>query len=155
MSLITRLVLSLFGKDQVVVEELVSKLLVLAIMFVVVWILGFLGVGFLLWAFYLFLATKFIAWQAALITGVSAFVLIGLLAIALSVIRGYVIRPKKSSGTEPAHHDMTEAVDLIRSHPLESGVLAMALGFTSSSSPEFKSVLSDIVWVLKEESVSK
>lgn len=111
-----------------------------------------IGLGFVVWSLYLYLATMVSPYWAALISGLGAVVLALVVVIAVLYLTGYFGRRRKAASK---HRDAQptaayDPVDLVQRYPLESGLTAAIAGFIVGSSADSPRTLTQFLTLLKE-----
>ena len=149
---ILRVVSLLFKADTGALKTVLTRFLVFLAILALACILAFIGLGFLVWSSYLYLAVVLSPFLAALITGAGAIVLGVLLVLAAGLITGSIKRRKRrSSVSDLLNSDELEgASEFIQEYPLESGLTAAVLGFLAGSSPDARKSIADLIVELRD-----
>jgi len=132
-------------------RTMLTRLIIFAAALFLSTILIIIGLGFLVWSSFLYLNTVLNPYVAALISGLIAIVLAGVVFVIVSALT-------KGSGDKKSKEDQDKApkfVDtskVVEEYPLESGLMAMAAGFIAGSSPESKKVLTELFVTLSKNS---
>ncbi|KAB2835117.1 MAG: hypothetical protein F9K51_00745 [Candidatus Dadabacteria bacterium] len=111
-----------------------------------------IGLGFVVWSLYLYLATMLSPYWAALISGAGAVVLALVVVVAVLYLTGY-FGGRRKAASKPRDAQPAAAydpVDLVQRYPLESGLTAAIAGFIVGSSPDSPRTLTQFLTLLKE-----
>ena len=130
-------------------RAVITRLIIFASALFISSILIIIGLGFLVWSSYLYLNTTLTPCVAALISGLIAIVVAGLLFVILSSLTKGA-GDKKSVATESESSKFVDASQIIEDYPLESGLMAMAAGFIAGSSPDSRKVLTELFVTLSQ-----
>jgi membrane protein implicated in regulation of membrane protease activity len=132
-------------------RTILTRLIIFAAVLFLSCILIVIGLGFLVWSSYLYFATILNPYVAALISGLIAILLAGALVLIVSLLTKSpgAKEQKKSSGDKSRFGDVSE---IINEYPLESGLMAMAVGFIAGSSPDSRKVLTELFISLNQSS---
>lgn len=128
------------------------KLALIIIALGVSFALIFVGFGFVIWAFYLYLSSFLQAHIAALVTG--AVILLAAVALVVGT-KLLIVRPrkrKKQAAPEAAESGArAEVLSLVHDYTAETFLVALAAGFLIGISTTFRKVLTvAIVWLFTE-----
>jgi len=146
-----RLIALYFSPGKEYLRALIIRLFIFLLILCVSFSVFVIGLGFTVWASYLYLAADFSPPVAALLSAS-----IAVLIACLLVLLGYLIissaskREKtESGGTSSAI--LSDAANLVDQYPLQSSLAAVVLGFISGSSPESRKALSEILVLLNSD----
>lgn len=133
-------------------KSAVSRIIILLAVFLIALVIAFMGLGFLLWSSYLYLATIFSPFVAALITGGGAILLGVVIVLIAGAATGSARKPRKEEplGNFISSEDLGTASEFINEHPLESGLSAAVLGFIAGSSPDVRHTITELLIELRQ-----
>ncbi len=130
---------------------MLTRLIIFAAALFLSTILIIIGLGFLVWSSFLYLNTVLNPYVAALISGLIAIVLAGVVFVIVSALtKGS--GDKKSKENQDKAPKFVDTSKVVEEYPLESGLMAMAAGFIAGSSPESKKVLTELFVTLSKNS---
>jgi len=133
------------------VKAVITRLIIFAAALFLSTILIIIGLGFLVWSSFLYLSTVLNPYVAALISGLIAIVLAGVVFVIVSALtKGS--SEKKTAETKNSGPKFVDTSKVVEEYPLESGLMAMAAGFIAGSSPESKKVLTELFVTLSKNS---
>ncbi|MGH7792026.1 MAG: hypothetical protein ACREOB_06880 [Thermodesulfobacteriota bacterium] len=142
----------LLARDSKSYRAFLVKLILVVIVLGVGFALIFAGFAFIIWGFYLYLASSLQAHIAALVTGV----VILLVAVALVVgTKLLIVRPRKRKKQTPPEAAESgaraEVLSLVHDYTAETFLVALAAGFLVGISTTLRKVLTvAIVWLFTE-----
>lgn len=132
-------------------KTVITRLIIFAAALFLSTILVIIGLGFLVWSSFLYLTTVFNPYVAALMSGLIAILLAGVVFLIVSALtKGS--SEKKTAETEDSGPNFVDTSKVINEYPLESGLLAMAAGFIAGSSPDSKKALTELFVTLSQNS---
>lgn len=136
------------------VRGFLLRVVVLLSVLIICSVTAALGLGFLVWALYLYLSTHFEPYTAALLSGGAAVVLSVLLVAAAVYFTGMYKRKRKAAVYAAASPvtdglDVDGALNIIKQHPLEAGLTAAIAGFLAGSSPDARKNLAEFALLFK------
>ncbi|MGB3365630.1 MAG: hypothetical protein WBB48_12720 [Thermodesulfobacteriota bacterium] len=132
-------------------KTVITRLIIFAAALFLSTILVIIGLGFLVWSSFLYLTTVFNPYVAALMSGLIAILLAGVVFLIVSALtKGS--SEKKTAETEDSGPNFVDTSKVINEYPLESGLMAMAAGFIAGSSPDSKKALTELFVTLSQNS---
>jgi hypothetical protein len=148
----------LMAGDSKLYRSVLVKLIWIILALGVSFALIFVGLGFIIWAFYLYLTSFLQAHIAALITGLVILLIVAALLFGMKLLTVYV--PGKSKKRAAVHGTesgaIAEGLSLVRDYPGETLLAALAAGLLVGVSSAVRKVLTvAIVWLLTENSSKK
>ncbi len=112
-----------------------------------VWALMLAGLGFIVWAFYLYLTTFLSLPIAALISGLILLLIAGFLILSTRLLITRLMSQKKPGAP---------FFSWLRHYPKEAALAAVTAGFLAGVSSELRKELAEsIVWLLKQNTSEK
>jgi hypothetical protein len=128
------------------------KLLLVVIVLGVGFALIFAGFAFIIWGFYLYLASSLQAHIAAFITGLVILSVAVALLVGTKLLTAHPRKRKKQAAPEGAESGaIAEGLSLVRDYPGETLLAALAAGFLVGISTTLRKVLTvAIVWLFTE-----
>jgi hypothetical protein len=131
---------------------MILRLLVLFIVLCVASVIAVLGLGFVVWSLYLYLAKFLNPYVAALISGGAAIAVAIVLVLITGLATGYIKGGGRAAfKPEPGAPGFAcDPVELINRYPLESGLTAAIVGFIVGSSADAPGTLTELLILLKE-----
>ncbi len=113
----------------------------------VVWVLMLAGLGFIIWAFYLYLITFLSLPIAALLSGLMVLLVAGGLILSARQLITCLMSQKKP---------VAPFVSWLRHYPREAALAAVAAGFLVGVSSELRKELAEcVIWLLKQNTPEK
>lgn len=151
---ILRVLSFLFKAETAALKTVLARFLVFLVILTISCVLALIGLGFLVWSSYLYLATFLAPFHAALITGAGAIILGVILVLAAGLITGTIKRSKRSRTVSDFLNsdELGGASEFINEYPLESGLTAAVLGFLAGSSPDARQTIADLLVELRQDS---
>lgn len=149
---VLRILSLLFRSKAEEAKSAVTRLIAFLVIFTVACIIAVMGLAFLLWSSYLYLATIFSPFIAALITGGGA-ILLGVIIVMIgAALIGGEKKEKKQASADNffGSEDLGTASEFINDHPLESGLSAAVLGFIAGSSPDVRQTITQLLIEIKQ-----
>lgn len=149
---ILRIILSSIKPDYGELRSVIFRAIVVLLALCVSSLVALIGLGFIVWSLYLYLATMLSPYWAALISGAGAVVLAIVVVFVVLYLTGYFGRIGKGR-TKPREAQAGAACDpmeLVYKYPLESGLTAAIVGFIVGSSADAPRTLAEFLALLKE-----
>lgn len=149
---ILRIILSSIKPDYRELRSVFFRALVVLFALCVSSTVALIGLGFVVWSLYLYLATMLSPYWAALISGAGAVALALVVVVVVLYLTGYFGRSGKA-GSKPREAQRAAAYDpmeLVHRYPLESGLTAAIVGFIVGSSADSPRTLTEFLTLLKE-----
>ncbi|MEX0998501.1 MAG: hypothetical protein WD000_00875 [Thermodesulfobacteriota bacterium] len=151
MSNLNRIISTALKPGNEYLRTMLTRLIIFAAALFLSTILIIIGLGFLVWSSFLYLNTVLNPYVAALISGLIAIVLAGVVFVIVSALtKGS--GDKKSKENQDKAPKFVDTSKVVEEYPLESGLMAMAAGFIAGSSPESKKVLTELFVTLSKNS---
>lgn len=151
MNEILQIILSSIKPDYGELRSVIFRALVVLLALCVSSAVALIGLGFVVWSLYLYLATMLSPYWAALISGAGAVALAIVVVLVVLYMTGYFSRRGKA-GSKPREAKAAAACDpmeLVHRYPLESGVTAAIAGFIVGSSADAPRTLAEFLTLLK------
>lgn len=128
--------------------KLISIIIALGVSFALI----FVGFGFVIWAFYLYLASFLQAHIAALVTGVVILLVAVALVVGTKLLTAHPRKRKKQAAPEGAESGArAEVLSLVHDYTAETFLVTLAAGFLIGISTTLRKVLTvAIVWLFTE-----
>lgn len=142
-----------FKPDEAKLRAILIRLGIVFVVFCIAAIVIALGLGFVVWSSYLYLANFHPPYVAALMSGGGAIIIALLILLITLLLTGHFNNKKKASQfTSAASHSQAvpDPEALIKQYPLEAGLIAAVAGFLAGTSSDTPRTLAEIVVLLKD-----
>lgn len=142
-----------FRPDEAQLRSLLIRLGIVFVIFCISAIVIALGLGFVVWSSYLYLADFHPPHVAALMSGGGAIIIALLILLITLLLTGHFNHNKNASqftSAAPQSQGVPDPEDLIKQYPLEAGLIAAVAGFLVGSSSDTPRTLAEIVLLLKD-----
>lgn len=148
---ILQIILSSIKPDYRELRSVIFRALVVVVTLCVSSAVALIGLGFVVWSLYLYLATMLSPYWAALLSGAGAVALAIVVVLVVLYMTGYFSRRVKavSKPREAKAAAACDPMELVQRYPLESGVTAAIAGFIVGSSADAPRTLSEFLTLLK------
>lgn len=153
MNLILNALMRSFKPDEAKLRAMLIRLGIVFVVFCIAAIVIALGLGFVVWSSYLYLANFHPPYVAALMSGGGAIILALLILLITLLLTGHFNNKKNASQfTSAASHSQAvpDPEALIKRYPLEAGLIAAVAGFLAGTSSDTPRTLAEIVVLLKD-----
>ncbi len=146
------IILSSVMPDYRALRSILFRALVVLLVLCVSSVIAVIGLGFFVWALYLYLETLFSPYWAALLSGAGAIALAAAVVLLALLFTGFF---KKSGRVKPkpGHAGAgfsSDPMGFVNKYPLESGLTAAIAGFIVGSSADAPKTLSEFMTLLKD-----
>lgn len=153
MNFISNALMRSFKPDEAKLRAMLIRLGIVFVVFCIAAIVVTLGLGFVMWSSYLYLANFHPPYVAALMSGGGAILIALLILLITLLLTGHFNNDKKASQFESAASQSQAVPDpeaLIKQYPLEAGLIAAVAGFLAGTSSDTPRTLAEIVILLKD-----
>lgn len=153
MNFIINALMRSFKPDEAKLRAMLIRLGIVFVIFCIAAIVIALGLGFVVWSSYLYLANFHPPYVAALMSGGGAIVIALLILLITLLLTGHFNNKKDASQFTSAASPSQSLPDpeaLIKQYPLEAGLIAAVAGFLAGTSSDTPRTLAEIVLLLKD-----